>query len=118
MAKVVSFNKDVPSLKAQPKPDWENFDLSVTVVHLNMGKDRDVQRYRVRAEGVTRLYQRAFETRDKLLHWLVPQGHPARKEVEEALDRAVRSPNQKVELPVFSEEEDLVADGFRLISGD
>ncbi|RZU29055.1 hypothetical protein [Edaphobacter modestus] len=114
MAKVVSFNKDAPSLKAQPAPEFQNFHMSVRVVHFDMGKDRDIQRIRVWGQGVTKLYQQDFESRNKFLRWV---GRPMAKAADEALDRAVMSPKEKVDLPFFGEEEDLIADGFKLISG-
>lgn len=118
MAKIFSFNKDAPSLKPQPAPEYQHFDMTVQVVHFDMGKGRDIQRIRVRGAGVTKLYQRDFATRNEFMHWLKEWRGLDRKTLDEALDRALAAPNEKVRLPFGGDEEDLIADGFRLVAGE
>jgi hypothetical protein len=117
MAKIFSFNKDAPALKAPEAPFDPDFHISLQVVHFDMGKGRDIQRFCVSADGQTKLYQRYFDTRNEFLHWLQPAKNIGTKAANEALDRAVAAPKEKVDLPFIWEEEGLIEDGFKLVAG-
>lgn len=117
MAKVVSFNKDVPSLKAQPEPEWQNFDLSVKVVQyypFGFGKGATVQGIRIRAKGMTKMYEQHFETERAFRLWATWM---TETEVRELVEEA-RSEEVILTMVSFDDEAALIEDGFRRVAGE
>ena len=112
MAKIVTFNSDVPSLKANPAPE-EAFEVTARVAHVSLGTDKDMRLVRVQALGTTKLYQRDFRDQREFFDWLRPAQHMGTAAGVRIWDAAIAG--EIVRIPLFIEEEGLVEHRFKRV---
>ena len=111
MAKIYSFNKEAPALKAQSSRTYARFELVARMEHTRFGDNRDVQSIRVLATRGLIVYERYFPSQFAFLAWLRPKvGSLDSGEIS----RGILNGNQ-VNIPIGYEEADLIPDGFKAL---
>jgi hypothetical protein len=113
MAKIISFNHDAPSLKAEPKPHDGAFDLIAQLQHLSLGSGKDVQNIRVRASGGLLLYERRFAGRGPITAWLRSSLNMEMRQANQIADQIMAG--GPVAIPVFFRKDELIEDRFKAV---